>query len=583
MKRIYLSEEQFNDFLNKLREDVRFSKNNDGTVNMNIGQSKLDKDNSGGIKVDTRVFGTRNDILNGDGSANRNTNSLSRSVMERKAAIYAYKELVDYISNGKRGNVNRIFSDKNTPAVTVSTIKKWLNGPKSDEEIKQDALRAISRIEAANAQNEILFNRANNSKDGENIERYAVITIPGTNVKCIALFKMGSFDISDAIKHGGIRATGKMASEMGLKQRNGGMIGVTYDGGITPQLDQNFSLNGLDDINKKDTVKDHFKNVQQYANGTEYSSVNQFLDKSIMYAAHTLKKENFIPNFIISVPSSSKMNRYYCINLSNKLGVPYIEDFFKRDIINARFSNNITEEDILKDGFTPLDIEDIKNEIKKYAYKEMIYEIEAPLRKFVDVYINHFSEIPMEKYSRSKLTKEQVLKILSKYAFKILKDYASSDRPIEKHLARNFCNQAVYEKDEKSIVNSIIAKIKTKIGIKVFDQVLFEMLGILKKYANQVLSNGYKIHYGSEGGKITKMRKDYRKYIDGSFIIADKNFNKNGELFTRIARGKLLIVDEDINSGGSFALCIKALQEKMPEVNSNNVECLANGYSENGQ
>ena len=112
MKRIYLSEEQFNDFLNKLREDVSFSKNNNGTVNMNIGQSKLDKDNSGGIKVDTRVFGTRNDILNGDGSANRNTNSLSRSVMERKAAIYAYKELVDYISNGKRGNVNRIFSDK---------------------------------------------------------------------------------------------------------------------------------------------------------------------------------------------------------------------------------------------------------------------------------------------------------------------------------------------------------------------------------------------------------------------------------------------------------------------------------------
>ena len=135
MKRIYLSEEQFNDFLNKLREDVSFSKNNDGTVNMNIGQSKLDKDNSGGIKVDTRVFGTRNDILNGDGSANGHVNNLSRSVMVRKAAIYAYKELIDYISNGKKGNINRIFSDKNTPTVTISTIKKWLNGPKSDEEI----------------------------------------------------------------------------------------------------------------------------------------------------------------------------------------------------------------------------------------------------------------------------------------------------------------------------------------------------------------------------------------------------------------------------------------------------------------
>lgn len=583
MKKIYLNEEQFIDLLKALKEDVRFSNNNNGTVDMTIGQSKQDRDNAGGLRVDTRVFGTRNDILHGDGTAHGKTYTLSQSVLERKAAISAYRQLIDYVSNGRKGNVNLIFYDKNTPAKTVSTIKKWLNSTKDDATIKQDALHIISRLQAANGQNQALYDRVENAKDSEKIERYTIINIPGTNIKCIALFHMGSFDFSDAIKHGGIRSTGKLAADMGLSQKNSELISVTYDGDVSPQLDQNFSLNGLDDINKRDTVRDHYKNVQQYANGTKYNSVNQFLDKSIMYAAHALKKENFIPNFIISVPSSSNMNKYYCINLSNKLGIPYIEDFFKRDIVNARFSNNITEEDIINDGFTPLDVEFIKNEIKRYAYKEMVYEIEAPLRKFINTYIAYFSDIAVERYSREKLDKNRVLSLMSKYSFRILRDFASSDKPIEKHLARNFCNQGLYEKDEKSIISSIIARIKLKIGIKVFDQVLFEMLGILKKYAAQVLSEGYNIRYGSKGAKITTMRKEFRKYIDGSFIIADKNFNSNGELFTRIARGKLLIVDEDINSGGSFALCIKALQEKMPEVNSNNVECLANGYSETGQ
>ena len=51
----------------------------------------------------------------------------------------------------------------------------------------------------------------------------------------------------------------------------------------------------------------------------DYTSINQFIDKSIMYASYALKEENFYPDFIVAAPSSSKFNHYYCTNLSRKI------------------------------------------------------------------------------------------------------------------------------------------------------------------------------------------------------------------------------------------------------------------------
>ena len=103
-------------------------------------------------------------------------------------------------------------------------------------------------------------------------------------------------------------------------ERAKGDIDVHYDNNITPNIAQNFSLNNVRD--------GHFKQQYQYQGGKyntseltatdltrelsktkTYSSVNQFIDKSVMYAAHALKKENFIPSFIVAAPSSSKFNQ----------------------------------------------------------------------------------------------------------------------------------------------------------------------------------------------------------------------------------------------------------------------------------
>lgn len=115
-----------------------------------------------------------------------------------------------------------------------------------------------------------------------------------------------------------------------------------------------------------------------------------------------------------------------------------------------------------------------------------------------------------------------------------------------------------------------------------FDTVLAQMYNYIKQYADKIMNGGYRIRYNTEASKITSIDKRYRPYVEGSFIIADKNLNKNGELFNGLKNGKFLIVDEDVNSGGSFMLCVKALEEKIPEMIDNNIVCLANGFSDSG-
>ena len=98
---------------------------------------------------------------------------------------------------------------------------------------------------------------------------------------------------------------------------------VTYDDELAPDIENNFSLKDVDTTNT-DHPKQSFD-----LNDINYTSVTQFIDKSVMYASYALKQENFIPDYIVAAPSSSEFNNMYCNNLANKMGIPFIKDFFK--------------------------------------------------------------------------------------------------------------------------------------------------------------------------------------------------------------------------------------------------------------
>ena len=80
---VQITEEQYRYFvegIGVLNEGVDWSKNDNGTINFSINHKTDNNSNKGTNSVDTRVFGTKNDILHGKVlTKNGNTSGLSKN------------------------------------------------------------------------------------------------------------------------------------------------------------------------------------------------------------------------------------------------------------------------------------------------------------------------------------------------------------------------------------------------------------------------------------------------------------------------------------------------------------------------
>jgi hypothetical protein len=586
----YISESRLHTIINDsiksvLYEGIDWSKNDDGSINLSINQDKSDRANSGKNSVDTRVFGTKDDILHGDNTANGNVRTLDTSVRSKLAAIQFYKDVIEFVKNGRKEW--RFDIPEDLDEITMTSVSKWFEEGKSDNWIIDAATKAINRIESASNPQISTHNRVSSSSD-ERIARYTTGTVGGTNVKYIALFTMSDFNFSDAIKHGYVRQNSYTDNILGIsrherdgatgKKNDYSTIDVTYDGKHKPDISQNFSLNGV--------VDGHYK--QQFGLNGEggYSSISQFLDKSVNYAAYALKKEKFIPDYIIAPPSSSKFNKYYCTNLSNKLGIPYREDFFQRNLINVRFDKDKDAQSMIEKGFSPKDVMEFENQVKNVAYKEIAYFVSEPIRKLVYENQDLFGNISLGLHSREKTSIEDVFDCVMTYVYQtIIKSINSGEDAVEKHLVNNFISgqNKLYNKsyDSRHIYNQVLWVIKLKIGKRVFNQYMLQVYNLVKQYSDLLKEKGYTLRFDSKRVKVTQFKKQFRPFLRNVYIIADK-YLTNGEFMKQYKNAKFLIFDEDINSGATLKLCIDALQEKLPDTNQNNIMCLVNAYSASG-
>lgn len=598
-----LTEGQFKRlFENTEDEGVEWSVKN-GVPNLHINTSQRDADNAGKMSVDTRVFGNRSNILYGDGTRRSNAKNLQKNKFSKDAALTTYLNLIDYIKNGHKG---QIFTDKNVDNNTVTAIKKMLK-INTDEEILLKAKGAIERIRNSSQIFNNLYDRVNsytiNGKDSM-IPKYNLLQVPYTNVKCIALFSMTDFNFSDAIKHGELRQNGNTDNLIGIKKKErkseGGLlknIPITYDNGVKPNVAQNFSLNGIDMNNN-----DHYKQNYQYQGGKydtnvfgyddlerelrkpkNYTSINQFMDKSIIYAYFALKEEDFIPDYIITVPSSSKYNHYYAINLSNKIGCKYIQDFFRKNLINVKFNGEDVYTVMRNNGCSEKEILDFETSVKNIAYYEIATEIEKEINKYMLPYKEILSNISISKNSREKASFKDVMTCIYKYAYQSLTMDKIFSNEITRHLINNFIEQKVDYKD-KHLFNSIVSLITLKIGKKYFNEMLVKIIPIIEMYTNMLSERGYKLSFGTKKFKVTNFDKKYRPYLTNVYVVADGFVNQETKMLIQsLQHAKVLIFDEDINTGTSLKLCIDAYKEKMPNSNTKNLICLTNAYSDSGR
>ena len=585
-KVLKITETQYKTIINGLdilNEGVDWSKNDNGSINFSINQNKDNNSNKGKNSVDTRVFGTKDDILRGkiltkNGNESGKSKSLEQNYKSKQAAIQFYQNVIEYVQNGRKGTIEEV---PGLDTITLNSVKKWFNRGDSDNKIIDACKKSLNRISSEATQTFMTYNRVSQSHNNDNVPRYLTGIVPSTNVKYISLLSMTDFNFSDAIKHGTVRQNGNTDQILGIGEKdrrvdaNGNLatIDVTYDGNIKPNIAQNFSLNNVQDK--------HYK--QQFGLNGEggYSSVSQFLDKSVNYAAYALKQEKFSPDVIVSAPSSSKFNQYYCTNLSNKLGIPYISDFFKRNVINVRYANG---EDLLDKGFSPKDVMEFESQAKNIAYNEIAYYVSEPIRNFLKQYETIFNNISLQKHSREKTSMKDVFDCTMIYAYKTIVNSLDNDL-VSGHLCKNFLSNQnkLYQKsyDSSHIFNEVSLRIKTKIGQKVFNQVLMQTKELIEQYSDMLKQRGYKLRFNTKRFKITAFKKQFRPFLTNLYIIADEYMN-NGELLKRYRNAKFLIFDEDINSGATLKIVIDALEEKLPEQSSNNIMCLVNAYSASG-
>ena len=608
-KNIRLSETQYH----KLFEGIEWTMNNN-TPNLRINTNSDDKSNKGAMSVDTRVFGNREDMLYGDGTAHGKTATLSQLALSRKAAYDTFINVINYIKRGRKGVV---FTDNNLPSITRTAIEKWLKNPNmTDEDIIAKATKALESYKQTSQTYMNTYDRVQRQSmagNDEKIARYNLLTVPGTAVDCIALFTMTDFNFSDALKHGYLRQNGNTDKLLGIdkdereRENNGNLsnINITYDNGYHPNVKQNFSLYGYDTDNYDNGKIDHWKNSYQLQGSkyntsefgaddlqrelskpSNYTTINQFLDKSVIYAKYALNEEDYHPDFIISVPSSSKFNQYYSINLSNKLGIPYIQNFFRKDILSVRFDGEDVYDRMMKEGFSEKEILMFTTQVKNVWMIQLENEIKQVVSNFIRQNADFFTALlgNLQKTYNKDLTMRDIVTNLSALCYESLRMHDIYSDMLTKYMLDNFNKLAVYNNEFK---REILAKMKslipTVLGKRKFGELLHIISNLMLQNKNYLENKGIALKFNRKDFKITNFDKRFRPFLTGLYVIADENLNKNGELLNSFRNGKFLIVDEDINSGASFKLCIDALKQKLPNHNDKRIMCLANAYSASGR
>lgn len=578
--KVYLTEQQINDISTFLAEGIEYTPNGD-SVNVRVINSPYDKSNQG---LDSRVFGNKRNILYGDETSRWNSVNFSTKVEQREAYVNILTSLIDFIKNGRRDEIN--VDSINLNPVTKKTLLQKLQTLPDDEFITW-AEGTLDRLSSEYDVIQGKYNRISNAKEGEIQERYHKGVVPGSDITLIALFDIADFNVSDAMKHAEMRQ-GPLTDKIFKINKDdreeekkvfGGKaalkkIPVTYDNGIASSVDSNFSLDA--------SVGPEHLGRKKYRYGDEgYTSVAEFLDKSISYAARVLREENRMPQFIVAAPSSSKYNDFYCQRLSQKLGTAYVKDFFARNIINVVFDRD----GMVRSGtFSDDDINKVSETVKKAVMGEIVSALRAPVTNFVQRNGEILSNVRLKKGSRSFLTeKELVTVILSSVYDELEKIVFSPNSVINDNVSRVILNKIVDKKSKymdinyvKSMINAAIKKYCQED----FTQMLRTVAWGVASYHDKLLENGVPLNFESKAFKITSLDKRFRQFVKNAYVIADKELNRDGELFSRYRGANFVLFDEDMNSGATLRILADAMNDK--GIENEQITCLVNAYSPGG-
>lgn len=594
---ITINEEQSRCLLESLKNEGGVFKNGGsmGLVNLTMDNNDDDYSNR---QFDNRRIVNKNIALNGDGTLSANSKSFKDKYLDainRQKYYASIVRMLESLPQGVKLTINDIYREGTSRDVVWKNYRQIRN-----------VYKILNTEEGQLLYNDMLDKAYKNMHNAENIvngfkERYDRLTnddgndttlgyysgtvvgtdidvktgqLSGTGIKYIALYYMSDFNFSDAMKHGELRQNGnamKLAQQEFKVKDPSYRIQLTYDNNVQPNVRDNFSLDKND----------------KYTPQSNPTSVTKFIDDTLQYAEEVMKNVGFTPSFIVCASSSSKYNHYFCSRLSQQMNVPYLTDFFKRNIVNVKFENGKDLREMLKYAhLSEREISETVSACLRMAMTEASFLIRTPLNSLIQKYSQILLQIPSED-NNSTISLDDIVKTYSNYIFSHIANQLSQGDELEIYLLKQCIRNSGYKftKKEQYIYNAVQNYTANSKFSYELEGVIEEMAKLAFRYKEQIKSkNGYKLSTSYEKFKITKCPQNARKFLQGKnlYVVADEYVDENLKLNKQYENGNFLIFDEDINSGATLMLTVDALRNSLPDTSDSNILCLCTAYSTSG-
>lgn len=609
--------------LNLLQEGVEWKVNPDKTVNMTINDKRDDKSNlAGKFAVDNRRYSTKDNMLNGDHSSKKlstiqDNYELNNTLYGDKGFyITLYKLLQQYEKTGATKLPNSTVSTNifdsaikkskaniSKNSYVISSIKAFKDKVIAHADI-EDILKLIRvKLQDHSLSKSVAIethDRVINDKPDKNglILRYYSAKIPNTQVKLISLYKFNDFNFNEVLKHAQFKQTDATQALLGTGS-NTGFTNATIDGNKIPVL-----KNGKSDI-------------KVFFNGDKrFPSANKFFNMTALHTKNIFKSINFKPDYILSIPSSSDYNKYYCQKLAGVLACNYLDDFFVKDYTDVKLKVPSTGKFIT---FDKNHLRDAKQALMEFGYNDdhmvmgtlfdfvkkvqnfmIAQKIAKPIKDFVFKNKEIFDSIAIKKSDRTKCNINEIYHLILSYTYKYL-IYKSARKKNKDMLEFSIYSKYIQNSklkvlpdkdgyDYNYIISHFIVPLLTRREIKPqFLQALKDTYTAMQSLTDELKNGGFSLSsLGDDKVMLTYVQKRMRPFVSNLYFVANKYLteaDENGltQCQKDFQNKKFVIFDEDFNSGASMRLCCEAFLEKQSDsFNQNNIICLTNMFSLGG-
>ena len=135
----------------------------------------------------------------------------------------------------------------------------------------------------------------------------------------------------------------------------------------------------------------------------------------------------------------------------------------------------------------------------------------------------------------------------------------------------------------------VLFVLKTKLSRR-YQELLRNLDARIKICSNYLKdeNGGWKLSYCKKF-KITDIDIKARPYVKNAYVVSDSELDVDDNLFERYRDANFLLVDEDMNSGGTLKLMIEALKDQVVghvgkkgrrgRIKSDQITCLVNAYT----